>query len=456
MVTDLRERGTEGINEFAGHISAPYLDKLRWPGVYTIYDEMRRRDPTLRAILLAIRLMARRASWTVEAAGETQADKEAAEFLRSCLGDMSHTVEDFLDDVLTMLPFGWASFEIVYKRRPDGLIGWQKFAFRRQSTLSRWQFDGNGGMIGWWQSAAPTYSEVFLPIEKLLHFVAERDGSNPEGLSLFESAYEPWHFVTNLQIINGIGWQRTFVGLPHFHFNEKPDDTDKAVVAEAGQGLRQGSRSYISTPPAVDFNLLSAQNSGAAALLDTIRMFRVMMTQIVLADFIWLGTGNSGSWSLGSDKSQLFLMAVNGYLDRISAVWNRFGVSRLFEAQPPGAFAGMTGLPRLHHTEVSKYKLSELGAFIAQIANHIPLHESDAGWIRDQAGMGLPSGEVLARSEQGAPGVWRYPEERDPVGMAEFAEPLVQAAPESELRAALLGYFQELRARIVEEIADEV
>ncbi len=458
MEVSTTEAGSEGLQRWNGQVSETYLSKLQWPGAYAVYDEMRRRDPTLRSVLNAVRLLSRQAVWTVEPGGDTDDDRDAAKFLESCLEDMSHTVSDFVDDVLTFLPFGWASAEIVYKRRPDGRIGWRKLAPRRQSTLARWEFDAEGGLQGWYQSAAPEYREVYLPIEKLLHFVAERDGNNPEGLSLFESAYEPWYFVKNLQIISGIGWQRAFVGLPVFEYEERPSDADKAAVAAIAKGLHVGAQQYVSVPPKVRFRLETVTNSNAGELLNTIRMYRVMMTQMVLADFIWLGAGESGSWSLGSDKSALFLIAVNGYLDRIAAVWNRYGVSRLFDVND----FSVSERPRIVHSDARKFRLGELGAFISQIAQYIPLYDSDATWLRTQAGLPAPSGEPLAleadSTESADPlGVWQYPTEREPVrarahmvafAQADYAHEDERLTLEEKLAQAMRQFLTNQRARI--------
>lgn len=386
------EKGASGLNAFYGHLSEAYIKTLEWPDAYSTYDEMRRRDPTLRSILNAIKLLARQAEWKAEGATDQGADQEAADFLDSNLVDMSHTVEDFIDDVFTFLPFGWSDFEIVYKRRmggdgsqfDDGKIGWRKFAFRRQSSFSRWEFDDTGGFNGWWQIPAPDYREIYLPPEKLVHFVAERDGQNPEGMCLFESAYEPYHFVTNLQIINGIGWQRAFVGLPVFELEEQPTSDDLAQIKAVGEGLVVDAKQYVSLPPKVKFHLESTANTGAATLLDTIRAYRIWMTMTVMADFMFLGSSDTGSWALGSDKSELFIMAVNGLLDKIAAIWNKFGVRRLFNYNE---FAGVSEIPQITHTQVRKPNLPQLGQFINAIGQYIPLQDEDNAWVRQQAGM---------------------------------------------------------------------
>jgi phage gp29-like protein len=42
---------------------------------------------------------------------------EAAEFLSSCMDDMETTFEEFIVEVLSMLPFGFSLFEQTYKQR---------------------------------------------------------------------------------------------------------------------------------------------------------------------------------------------------------------------------------------------------------------------------------------------------------------------------------------------------
>jgi hypothetical protein len=464
---NMGELGAEGLVSFAGRVTEPYLDKLRWPEAYTTYDEMRRRDPTLRSIIHVTKLLAKTTDWKVETATDQPGDREAGDFLGSCLDGMSHTMGDFVDDALTAIPFGWSSFEEVYQRRSDGRIGWRKLAYRRQSSFQRWLFDDNGGFQGWVQTPAPSYREITLPIDRLLHVVLERDGNNPEGMSLFESAYECWHFVVNLQVISGIGWQRAFVGLPVFRFKERPAPGDDALVKAIGQGLQVGAKQYVSTPQNIEFGLESTSNSGADSLLNTIRFYRTLMTQLVMADYILMGMGGGGSWSLGSDKSSLFLMAIDGMLDRIQDCFNQYGVRRLFEYN---AFTGMTAIPRVSHTKVQKIRLGDLGAFVQQIANYIPMYESDAVWLREQAGMPQPAADAEPLEKPGATAQttlpWQYPAERAPVGEAsEFQEATpkpeddveglddpadaVKVSAAEELRAAIAAYFAGLRKRIV-------
>jgi hypothetical protein len=410
------EVGRTGLLTFAGQVTEAYTSKLEWPDAYNVYDEMRRRDPTIRTMWNALIMLARTATWYFEPDSEADEDKRAAEFLNSCIADMSHTIEDAIEDALTCVMFGWSWLEICYKRRDDGLIGWRKWAVRRQSSFHEWDFDDTGGVHALIQAPAPTYELIPIPIQKSLHFTFQRDGGNPEGMSLLESLYETWYYIKNLQIINGIGWSRSFVGLPKFEFEEKPSPEDLAKVDEIGQGLTVDAKQYVSLPPGVRMDLVTAQNSGADALLQTIQYYRLLMLQTMLADFINLGTGQTGSWALGSDKSQLYLMATDGTLDRLANVGNRFGVPRLLEFNPQ-----IAGSASLTHTPVEKPALGQLGNWLQQVAQLITWTEEDENWIRKRTGMPTRKGDGVEDQEQD--------EDQDPESdeeelaeLAEFAE----------------------------------
>lgn len=382
MPAPLNEVGKTGLLEFAGQITETYTSKLNWPGAYDVYDEMRRRDPTIRTLWNALVMLMRTAQWYFEPESDRPEDRAAAEFLDDCLNDMSHTPTDGIEDAMTCVLFGWSWLELVYKRREDGAIGWRKWAPRRQSSFDHWAFDEAGGVQAMIQRPAPTYGEIEIPIEKSLHFTFQRDGNNPEGQALLESLYESWYYLKNLQIISGIGWQRSFVGLPVFEFEEKPAAEDRAAVETVGQALSVDAKQYVSVPSGVSFRLESVANSNADALLSTIQYYRLLMLQTVLADFINLGTGQTGSWALGSDKSQLFLMATDGTLDRLADVVNRFGVARLMEYNPQ-----IAGRARLTHTKVEKPALGQLGNWLNQVENLLTWTPEDENWIRKRTGM---------------------------------------------------------------------
>ena len=169
--SDFIEIGRSGLKRFGGLVQQEFLTTLRGKQGIAVYREMRDNDPVIGASLTILEQTIRKASWFVELPEETQVQAKAAEFLRGCTEDLSHTWDDMISEIITMFPFGWAWMEIVYKLRKgdvrdpkrhskfnDGKIGWRKIALRLQTSFSRWDFDDDGGIQGMTQNPAPDFN----------------------------------------------------------------------------------------------------------------------------------------------------------------------------------------------------------------------------------------------------------------------------------------------------------
>ena len=130
--------GSTGLNRFGGRVYEEKIPQLRSPEIANrVFCEMADNDP----ILYTIESLCRQVEWRVEPADEEEASVDNAEFLESCIEDMSHTWDDLISEILTMNIFGWSYFEIVYKMR-SGRTGNAK-------THSRFtQVPGNADQLG--------------------------------------------------------------------------------------------------------------------------------------------------------------------------------------------------------------------------------------------------------------------------------------------------------------------
>ena len=197
---DLSEFGSTGLKHSGGTVYEEFLTNLRGTKGARVYREMSDNDPTVGSILYAIEKVILRLDWRIDpfqdksADGETNPkDQEIAEFINECLNDMSDSWDATLTQILSMLTYGYAFHEIVYKVRggdskdpqrrskfSDNKIGWRKFAIRGQETLWQWMFDEEGGIQGMIQSdpSASIYIKP-IPIEKALLFRVKNDKNNP-------------------------------------------------------------------------------------------------------------------------------------------------------------------------------------------------------------------------------------------------------------------------------------
>lgn len=196
---DLTERGMTGLRTSAGQVAEEFLTELQGQRGIKVYGQMKDNDPTIGSILFAIDQSMRQVEWTVEPNQDKESMDRAeddAQFLQECMDDLSHTWQDFVSEIMTMIPFGFSLFETVYKKREgadgkvrsnydDGKIGWRKFATRSQDSIDHWEFDeDDGGVNAVVQKPPPSYKDIRIPIEKLLLFRTTTVKNNPEGRAL--------------------------------------------------------------------------------------------------------------------------------------------------------------------------------------------------------------------------------------------------------------------------------
>ena len=385
MANGSKEIGRVGQRRYGGVIYEEFLHELRGKKGVEVYREMSENDDVIGAILFAIEMLVRQCDWNIEPGGDTAKDREAAEFVESCMDDMQDTWIDTISEILSFLTYGWSYHEIVYKRRMgntkdkrtkskynDGLIGWQKLPIRAQETLYQWEYDDEDNLLGMTQQPPPYFGTYTIPIEKALLFRTKSRKNNPEGRSVLRNAYRSWYFKRRIQEIEGIGIERDLAGLPVIYGPEGLDlwdDTiDTNVKARAGlermvRQIRRDEREGIVLPAGYKLELLS---SGGSRQFDTnaiINRYDTRIAMTVLADFIFLGHSETGSWALSSDKTELFAVAIGAFLDIICETFNSQGIPALIDINGDH-FKGITEYPQMTHGDIEDADIAKVATFI--------------------------------------------------------------------------------------------
>ena len=385
QVAKNKEIGRIGQRRYGGVLYEEFLHELRGRRGAEVYREMADNDDVVGAILFAIEMLVRQCDWTVEPTGDKPIDKEAAEFVESCMNDMQDTWTDTISEILSFLTYGWSFHEIVYKRRmghtsnpqtkskyDDGLIGWQKLPIRAQETLYQWEYDDKDNLLGMTQMPPPDFGLFTIPMDKALLFRTKSRKNNPEGRSILRNCYRSWYFKRRIQEIEGIGIERDLAGLPVIHGPEGLDLWDDTVESniKARVGLenmvkqiRRDEMEGIVLPHGYELELLS---SGGQRQFDTnavINRYDTRIAMTVLADFIFLGHQQTGSWALSSDKTELFSVAIGAFLDIISETFNSQGIPALIDINGEH-FAGITDYPKMVHGDIEDMDLEKLSTFI--------------------------------------------------------------------------------------------
>lgn len=390
MADEYIELGSTGLKRTGGMVREEFLPELTGTRWTRKIKEMSEQDPIVTAELLAIELSLRQVDKDIE---PSDGDTGQAEFVESCLSDMSSSWEDTLSEILTMLPYGWSYLETTYKRRSgdnrdpkrnskhnDGKIGWRKWSIRAQDSLWKWEFDDSGGVQGMWQSV-DGQMPVLIPIEKALLFRTTTKRGNPEGKSVLRGAYRPYYFKKNLENIEGIGVERDLAGLPVAYmppkFMSKNATSDEAAlfaqVQEIITNIRRDEQEGVVWPLAYDdkgnpmfkLELLSAPGSRQFDIGGIIQRYNTQIAMTTLADFITLGHENVGSYSLSATKDSLFKTALEAWLKSIADVINTHAIPRLLRLNG----MPLDALPKLKFGGVGKVTLEDITLFMNAAAN---------------------------------------------------------------------------------------
>lgn len=390
MSNDSKEIGRVGQRRYGGIFYEEFLSELRGRKGAEVFTEMSNNDETIGATLFAIEMLVRQASWNVEPGGSTAKDREAAEFVKSCMDDMQQTWIDTISEILSFLTYGWSFHEIVYKRRmgrtkdnrtsskyDDGLIGWMKLPIRSQETLYQWEYDDQDNLIGMTQMPPPDFGLITIPMNKAVLFRTRSRKDNPEGRSILRTAYRSWYFKRRIQEIEGIGIERDLAGLPVITTPEGMDIWDKddedmnairAGLEAMVKNIRRDSTEGLVLPFGYTFELTSTGGSRQFDTNSIIARYDTKISQTVLADFIQLGHESVGSFALSSDKTNLFSMAICAFLDIICQTFNSQGIPALIDINGDH-FAGVTDYPRLTHGDIEDVDLATVATFIKDMTS---------------------------------------------------------------------------------------
>jgi hypothetical protein len=289
-------------------------------------------------------------------------------------------------------------FETIYRR--DGQqVYWSYFAPRGQNTLVRWQLDGDAikGMVQY----NSVYQEVTIPMEKGILYRLSYEKNNPEGRSIFRPAWTSYYFWKNISTIEAIGVERDLAGLPRVTMPDgvNPDDTDaNSDAAKANKmvrNVRNDEQAGIVLPFGWQFDLVS---TGGSRQFDTdkiISRYENRMLMVALAQFLMLGSGDTGSYALSKDQTDFFVMSVNAVADSLAETFTSYAIAPLLKYNgydPDGV--------SLTHTAAGGADIAALGAFLQQTANLLTWTIQDEVWLRQVAHMPeIDEAELMAERD---------------------------------------------------------
>jgi hypothetical protein len=392
--------GVAGDNTHNGQIRADeFLPELRGKKAIRKYREMRDNDSTVGAVMYSVEQILRDVDLHVNPVDESDAAKAEADFVKSVLDDMDHTLDDHIAEALSFLSYGFGWFEVIYKRRvgpnersdkkhskyTDGRIGVRKIAARAPWTINKFDVDQKtGDVLGIEQSVGLMASKNYIPLNKSLYYRTTSINGDPSGRSILRNAYTSYEYLNNLQSIEAIAVERELAGIPVARIPAEYLSGD-ASVAQSGfvnnlqqilRDVKFNEQGYIILPSdtypdkdgapsstrLVDIELMASNGKRNIDINPIVSRYQHDIARSVLSEFLLLGS-SGGSYALSKSKTDLFLRALESYIQAIVDVLNKQLVERLWQLNG----LNYDLMPTIEAGDVAPHDLREVAAFLRNL-----------------------------------------------------------------------------------------
>jgi hypothetical protein len=421
-----KEIGYPGLEVYGGYVHEEMLSELQGRKGIQLYEEMRKNDSIVGAMLLVASQLIHNASVEVDPSEqnpEAQESLEAQELVRSALFDMGETWTDTLSEILTFLDFGFSVCSVWHRQRngyhrdkwkssryTDNKWGWAGISLRSQTTLERWEIDKKGRAVGMVQNGPPVWDSTLVPFSHAGHFRTRTERDNPEGLSVLRNCYRSYWIKRHLEETESIGIERDLAGLPVLTVPQGLDlwntnDPEAAATLTRAENIVRLARldkyGGIVLPFGWDLKLMTTPGQRAHNSDKVISRWDQRIAVTLLADMLLIGQQNVGSFALVQGKIKLFSSALESYAARIAGVFNRDLIPRMMVLNG----IAQEYWPTLKFGPVETPSLIDLADYIKELTGAgVNVDEAMALYLRQVAGFPPPRKGDKAMGEQPKPG----------------------------------------------------
>jgi hypothetical protein len=373
-------QGLPGTPIFSGFLQdfGEYNSALTGRAAINTYEMMRRSDAQVAATLLACELPIRTAHWHVQAASDSNLDREIADFVRANLfggleyvspGGVKTTQswDDVLRNALLMLAFGASAHEEIFA--VDGnRVRLARLAPRLPVTFYRWEMDTDGETLlalNQYGYRNGNFLNVCVPAERLGIFTFNKEGSNFFGRSMLRPAYMHWYIKSQLYRIDAIAGERNGLGIPTIEQGPNGSQEDREAAALWVTQLAAHEKTGLSLPNGWKFSLQGVAGN-VRDLYNSIQHHNIEISRVALAFFMNLGLGarSSGNRSLGDSQTDFFFLALQATADYLARAFTATAVKRLVDYN----WEGVLEYPLLTVSNLRARNFDQVLSTLAQLA----------------------------------------------------------------------------------------
>jgi hypothetical protein len=409
-------RGAVGTANFAGFIRdlGEYNPILEGRSGFLVYEKMRRSDADVRAALLACKLPIRAADYQIvpglkeNEPGFDLAKQIADEVRENLLGGLesptstgcwvTQNFETVKENALLCLDFGCAAHEDLWHIDGDK-VRLRKLAPRLPYTFYRYHVDDDGESLLFLEQygyRGNNFVNVLVPAEKLAYFVNDMEGAYFYGRSVLRAAYQHWYMKSQIYRIDAISIERNGLGVPTIKQGPNVSAEDRKAAENWVKMLAAHESTGLSLPSGWEF-VLTGVSGRVRDPQASIQHHSEMIMRSVLANFLSLGTTQTGSRALGGSMRDFFYLSLEAVSRKIDETITNTSIRRLVDYNygvgarravplpyPKLVTSNIIVINPLELLEVAK----DVGKFDVDLLQ--PDNDTE-NWIRKKCGMPLRS-----------------------------------------------------------------
>lgn len=419
------EKGTSGLKEWSGFVSEAYNAALHWPNVSTLYTRLRTSCPEMVMIGRAFTAWARNVELQCDLPeNPTDDDKRYQDFILSEAANVEGGFGQYLETTVSRAPFDGFTWNTVVPslrlrewvppdyvapdgtKEPDewrseandGLIGVRRLAYRDSSTLYKWDINKQKKLRGFVQQDFPN-PEITLPLSQSLHHQFG-DPSNPEGNTPLQAVWRLERIKFGYEVVYGIGSEHSagYLDVSVSENGKVLSADDRADIKRAARAILSAQEgNYAMWPFGITGQIKDIPFSAAPALLEAIKHYSVLMLSVYMMQFIALNTmTNTGAQASQVDSTNIGIFTFNAMLDGFAKQYDDQVGKRLYKWNRE-QFPKLTARPKITFSHVkNNLAMNELGSFMNQIKDIVPLGKDDIAALRKESGWlpeNTPEGE---------------------------------------------------------------
>lgn len=309
-------------------------------------DKMCRTDGTARSLYNIITLPIRAAKWSLVPAEDGEEERNFIEAMFTeppYRGGMSTPMDYVIAVAAKAVRQGFVAWEKVYRIgtiqypdaegniiRRDNAILLRKLAPRPSHQVT-FLTDDTGGFNGFRQRVnyKGRYIEATIPREKALVYTVNKHENPLYGESMFLPAYYHYDKKHKLYYVAHLAYMMNAIParLGRYPANAKKDVQEAFKRALANLGVNSVvTVPQFSGPDVAQYEVETFESRRQLAdFTPLINHHNSEMAKSVLAQFIELGqSGKGGSYALGQDQSEFFLMAIEAIMAEIAYTFNSY------------------------------------------------------------------------------------------------------------------------------------